>query len=426
MNLAERGSTRKVLVLNHFATPVGAAGGTRHVELFARLDGWDARILAANRNLLTRERQPEDALLRTVWVSPYRSNGMARILSWVTYAITAFVAGLRERRVTVVYASSPHLLAGMTGWGLAKLKRVPLVVEVRDLWPQVLVDMGQLHDRSPVFRILKAAERFLYRHADAVVVLAQANMESVVADGARADRVAFLPNCADPADFEVEEPRADLRARFGMEGLVFLYAGAHGPANGLHFLLQAARNAETAVPDARFWLVGDGVSKQSLIGAAREMELRNVVFHDPVPKREIAPLLSAADVGLHVLADVELFRRGVSPNKLFDYMATGLPVLTNTPGEVAELVRAADSGLAVEPADLLEGIVAMSEAGGERRASWGANGKRFVADHRSRSAIAQRLEQLLDDVSRRGRIGRTVVGETPLRRGAVEPGPPLR
>lgn len=392
-------SSGRVLVLNHFAAPRGSPGGTRHIELFGRLQKWSPVILAANVNLLSRQRQYDDGIFRTVWVAPYPTSNLGRVLGWVSYAGTSFAAGLRQSNVDVVYASSPHLLAGLSGWALARVKRRPLVVEVRDLWPQVLVDMGQLQPETLLYRCLKVLERFLYRHADAVVVLAQGASADVIADGADIDRVVFIPNGADPEDFVVDEGRDSLRRGYGMSSqLVVVYAGAHGPANGLELVLDAAEELKDREPDISFWLVGDGVSKEALQSAARSRGLTNVAFRDPVAKNEIPRLLAAADVGLHVLADVPLFRRGVSPNKLFDYMAAGMPVLTNTPGEVAALVEEAGAGIAVTPTGLAEGVRRMAAAGAEQRARWGADGRRFLAEHRSRPALARKLEALLDDV----------------------------
>jgi len=117
-------------VLNHFAVPRAAPGGTRHVELFGRLEGWDAVILASNRNLLTRTVAARGDGVRSVWTTPYSPGGASRVVNWASYAVTAFAAGLRQP-TDLVYASSPHLLAVLSGWGLARLKRVPLIVEVR-------------------------------------------------------------------------------------------------------------------------------------------------------------------------------------------------------------------------------------------------------------------------------------------------------
>lgn len=388
-----------MLVLNHFAVPRAAPGGTRHVELFGRLEGWDTVILASNRNMLTRAIGAKGDSIHAVWTSPVAASGPSRVVHWASYAGTAFVAGLRQP-TDLVYASSPHLLAGLAGWALARLKRVPLIIEVRDLWPQVLVDMEQLAATSLLYRSLKVLERFLYRHANAVVVLAEGNRSAVVADGARADRVVFLPNGADPADFEVAEERETLRARFGMEGVVFLYAGAHGRANGLDLVLDAAAELRETHPEIRFWLVGDGILKKDLHTDATRRGLTNVVFRDPVPKQDMPALLAAADVGLHVLADVPVFRHGVSPNKLFDYMAAGLTVLTNTPGEVTDLVSDAKAGMTVGPLGIGAGAASLADMDPCQRYSIGRSGRRFIGKHRSRTEIANRLEQLLNDVTR--------------------------
>ena len=144
-------------------------------------------------------------------------------------------------------------------------------------------------------------------------------------------------------------PRDDLRRGFGLDRFVIVYAGAHGPANGLDLVLDAAADVRTDCPDVRFLLIGDGVAKAALMARAEQEGLGNVEFRAPMAKNEIRPLLTAVDAGVHVLADVPLFRYGVSPNKLFDYMAAGIPVITNTPGEVQELVAEAGAGLAVAP-----------------------------------------------------------------------------
>src|SRR5436190_433066 len=127
---------RRVIVLNHFAAPLDAPGGTRHVELFSRLHDWDAIVIAGSRSLYTRQpSSSRDEMFRPVWVSPYRGNGPTRVANWLSYCLTSIVAGLRYGQVDVVYASSPHLLAGLAGWILARIRRVPLVLEIRDLWP---------------------------------------------------------------------------------------------------------------------------------------------------------------------------------------------------------------------------------------------------------------------------------------------------
>lgn len=386
----------RVLVLNHFALPRSGAGGTRHVELFERLVRWDPLILAANRNMHDQSLVANDGILQTVPVPRFSGNGPSRVVNWATYSAMAMARGLTKRRFDVVYGSSPHLGAALAGLIVARLHRARFVVEVRDLWPQILVDSGMMTERSRVFRSLKVLERFLYRQADAIVVLARGTIDAIAQEGIPMAKIHFLPNGADPDDFVVSDDRQELRRRFGFEGTIVVYAGAHGPANGLELALDAAD--ELRQTDVRFVLVGDGVLKAELISQAAERHLDNVVFLDPIPKNEIPKLFAAADIGLHCLADIALFHHGVSPNKLYDYMAAGLPVVTNTPGEVAAMVKEAGAGEAVEPTGIAQGVRQIQALSASARAQLGDSGRWWMAENRSRAALAAQLEQLLSSL----------------------------
>lgn len=385
----------RVLVLNHFAAPLGHAGGTRHIELFSRLPGWDHLILAGDRNYLTGSTVESSPGFSAVHVTSYTANGPSRIANWISYAVAASITGLRVGKLDVVYASSPHLLAALAGWALSVIKRAHFVLEVRDLWPRVLLDMGQLRETSITYRALSALEGFLYERASRIVVMAEGSRTELIGRGVSLEKIHFIPNGADPEDFLPSAPRKILRERYDFTRFTAIYAGAHGPANGLDLLLDAAEKVRGGTID--IVLVGGGVAKEALQTAATNRRLANVRFLDPVPKTEIPDLLSAADLGLHVLADVELFRSAVSPNKVFDYMASGTPVLTNCPGVVGDLIEDARCGEVVEPGDLDEGLrnaLASDEAGqGDVR---GSNGAIWMGENQSRTAMAARVKHLLD------------------------------
>ncbi len=399
MNVGGGPRHRRVLVLNQFALPRSAAGGTRHVELFERLEGWSTTILAGRRTLLDQSPVADEGILRTVPVTPYAGNGLSRVVNWLSYTMMALGRGLARRPVDVVYGSSPHLGAAVAGLLIARLHRASFVLEVRDLWPRILLDAGLLTERSRLYGALRRLELFLYRQADAIVVLALGSGWELECDGVDPAAIHFLPNGAEPDDFRVDEDRVELRQRFGFEGMVVVYAGAHGPANGLDLVLDAAE--EVADTDTRFVLVGDGVAKPDLMAEAQRRALTNVEFRDPVPKTEIPHLLGAADVGLHCLADVPLFRHAVSPNKLYDYLAAGLPVVTNTPGEVAAMVKDAAAGEAVGPTEIAMGIARLAGLDPEVRAKLGENGRAWMVENRSRGLLAQQLEAVLDGVVER-------------------------
>ncbi|MCL1597996.1 MAG: glycosyltransferase family 4 protein, partial [Actinomycetia bacterium] len=283
---------KNVLVLNHFAVPPGQAGGTRHVELFDQLpDGWRYTLVGADRNLLTGDRTHHTSgTYRAVRTTPYRGNGVSRIVNWLSYGVGAFFLGIRQRRVDVVYASSPHLLTGLAGYFIARVRRAAFILEIRDLWPRILVDMGRMRPGSVVYRILRRLELFLYCHADEIVVLAEGSIEAIQADCPSAASISYIPNGSDPSMFAVDGDRNAIRERFGMTGLVFVYAGAHGPANGLDLVLDAAEKVQADLPDVSFVLVGDGVEKDQLVAQAGKRGLRNLQFQDPIPKTDMPQL----------------------------------------------------------------------------------------------------------------------------------------
>jgi glycosyltransferase involved in cell wall biosynthesis len=390
--------TRRTLVLNHFAVTRGAAGGTRHIELFSRLDNWSSCILAADHAFQGRQAvRVHEQSFQTVPTTPFSGNYATRVLNWASYACTAFAVGLlRKPRPDVVYGSSPHLLAALTAWALARLRRARFVLEIRDIWPLILVEMNLMSASSLVYRSLEGLERFLYRRADRIVILAEGTGTRLAECGVPASRITHIPNGAEPSDFVPSEDRYQARARLGLDGFVFVYAGAHGEANGLELLLKAAGEIRQELPEVSFLLLGDGPSKQELVDTTRRLGLKNVLFRDPVPKDSLANIFVACDAGIHVLADVPLFRYGVSPNKVHDYMAAGLPVLTNTPGEVARLVEDASAGVAVDASDLAAGVRRIVKADDQQRDEWSASGRAFMEEHRSRTVLAAELKRMLE------------------------------
>lgn len=392
---------RRVLVCNHFAAPSGEPGGTRHVELAERLEHWEAVVLAADRNLLDgRRRAARPPGFEVVRVPGHSGNGPARVVGWLAYAAGVGRAARRLGPFDAVIGSSPHLPGAAAAQRVARRAGVPFVFEVRDPWPEVLAGMGAWSTSSPAYRALARLARRLEGQADAVVVLSEGVGALLTGRGVPAGRVEVIPNGADPDALVPPASRATLRRHLGWsdDEVVAVYAGAHGPANGLDLLLDAAATLARTHPTVRVVLVGDGVQKPHLVARAAEGRLDNVRFLDPVPKDEVAGLLGAADVGIHCLADAEVFHWGVSPNKLFDYLGAGRAVVTNTPGEVADVVQRSAAGEAVAPDELAEGIGRLAQLSTEARDAKGEAGRAWLRAHRGRDASAARYEALLDRV----------------------------
>jgi len=369
------------------------SAGTRHVEMMSRLHGWEYLIVRASHSKIGDARAASSKGFLTIPSTPIRGRETDRIVNWISYALNSALKQAFRPPPDIVYASSPHLLAGVAGWSLARRWNVPFVLEVRDLWPRVLLDMNRLDESSLAYQVLQRMESFLYSEADRLVVLAEGSRRYLLDRQVDPDRITLIPNAADPNDFLVTEDRASLRQRFGMSRFTFVYTGAHGHANGLDRLLRAAKSLDDR---ADVLLVGDGPTKKALRDQAEDERLANVRFLDPIPKDQIPSLLKAADAGVHVLDDVALFHYGVSPNKVFDYLAAGLPMLTNVPGEVGEFVTRSGGGIAVGSDGLADGMKEISSMTQESLAKMSLAGKRHMGEHQSRTIMTERLQGMLD------------------------------
>jgi glycosyltransferase involved in cell wall biosynthesis len=299
-----------------------------------------------------------------------------------------------EEAPDVVIGSTPHLFAAHAALRVARRLGAPFVLEVRDLWPESLAVGGAA--RGVGYAGLAALATYLYRRADHIIVLARGVRDYLVQRGIPGERISVVPNGADVAMY------AAARQTNGRRGMRLVYAGAHGPANGLDAVLDAARELRDE-PGVDFLLVGDGPSRQALRARALHEGLANVHFEEPVAKSQMPDLLARCDVGLMVLKDVPLFAFGVSPNKIFDYWSAGLPVVGNVPGEVAEWVRASQGGVqaAESSGDALAAAIRrlLALPPDERRAM-GERGRDWVRREHDRPVVAERLDALLRPLAR--------------------------
>lgn len=400
--------------VNQYAVTPDQPGGTRHHEMAAALRdrGYDVRIVASDLNLTTRsysrrespaDRRPlvEDvAGVPFAWLPAgrYDRNDWRRVLSMATFAWHVLRFLLRDvHRGDVVIGSSPQLLAAGAARMAAFLRGGRFVLEVRDLWPESLT--GVSGRRSPMAILLRIVADTLYRTSRAIVILAEGSREPIVRHGGRPARIVFIPNGVDVEAFAATTVELPSDLSWLDERPTFVYAGAHGPANGLDLVLDAAERLQRrGHEELRILLVGDGPVKADLEREAHRRRLTNIVFRDPVPKQMIPAILQRCVGGLMVLKDVELFRYGVSPNKLFDYLACDLPVVTNVPGDVARTVEEAEAGVVVPPgapealADAMVAVTAGEIASG--------SGARYVKEHRDRRLLADRLARVIDAVAR--------------------------
>jgi glycosyltransferase involved in cell wall biosynthesis len=395
-----------ILLIHQVFLRTDEAGMTQHYEFARYLAGRGHRVtvLAGTRSYLTggvvATRRPTviepglEVVPCAVWGSVHRSF-LLRGVGFATFMLTSLWRGLRLKSVDLVWSTSPPLPQVCTAWCLAWLKRAPLVFEVRDPWPAVAVQVGVLHNRF-LIAVAEAAERFLYRQARRITVNSPGFIPYLRQRGVPEAKVTLVPTGVDTGFIHPGVEGRPFRSQHDLEGkFVALYAGAHGLSNDLGTILHAASLLRDEAGIV-FVLVGDGKEKPHLVAQASDMGLTNVRFLPAVPKAEMPGVLAAADCGLACLKPIPLFTT-TYPNKVFDYMAAGRPVVLAIDGVIRQVVEQAGAGLSGPPGDpaaLAEAVRTLA-ADPQRRQEMGRKGRAFVEAHFSRRDVVRRLESVL-------------------------------
>ncbi len=325
----------------------------------------------------------------------YNKNFLGRLWGYFSFMFSSLWAGLFKvsGKFDVVIVTSPPLFVGFSGYLLSRLKRMPLVFEVRDLWPESAIDTGVLKN-GMIIRLAYWFENFIYKKAALINVLTPA-FYNTLRDKKQVpeNKLIFIPNAADFSlsdhlltAFEPDE----FRRQHGLENrFVITYVGAHGVANHLEQVLDAGKQLEDT--PVLFLLIGQGMEKARLQQLAKERQVSNVRFLDPVPKQEVFKYILASDMGASVLKKVDTFKT-VYSNKTFDYMACKKPILMAIDGVSRELVETAAAGAYVEPENPAEynRIIREYLRSPERLAQEGENGFRYAKENFDRQVLAMR------------------------------------
>lgn len=327
-----------------------------------------------------------------------------RTLDFLSFMVSAWWAGLFESRPDVILATSPQFFAALGGWGLAVMKRVPFIFELRDLWPASIAAVGVLQ-AGFLLGLMEKLELFLYRRAKVVISLTRAFRENLIQRGIPAEKIVVMSNGVDLIRYRPRPRNNELAREVNLLGrFVVGYIGTHGMAHGLHSALAAAALLSNT-PSIRFLFVGDGATRIDLIEQARQRCLANVVFVSPQPKDRIAEYWSLCDVALISLKDDPVFGQ-VIPSKIFEAMGMGLPLLLSVPrGEASALVESHGAGMWVPPGDpvaLSQAVAAMHKDRATLSAM--ATCSRTAATNYDRARIAGEFESLLQQVIERKAI----------------------
>jgi len=403
----------RILFLTHYFPPEGNAPASRVHEMCHRWvrAGHDVTVITGvpnvpngvpypgYRNRLRQQETINGIKTIRVWTWLASNKGtFLRILNYVSFMVSATIAGLSVARPDVVVATSPQFFCGWAGVIVSRLRRLPFVLEIRDIWPESIVSVGAMK-KGLAIRFLEWMERKMYAAAHHIVTVGDGYKVQLVAKGVVADRITVITNGVNRETFHPREPDVKLKQSLGLQdSSVCSYIGTIGMACGLDVVLRAARILkDRGRSDIRFLLVGDGAMREDLEKRARSETLDHVVFAGLQPKQMIPAFLSITDASLIHLAKKQLFE-SVFPSKLLESFAMAKPIILGVRGYAAHLLQEAGAGIAIEPENERELVAALERLTGDKSLSdkYGKSGFEYVAQHFNLDDLAAEYVRLLE------------------------------
>jgi len=409
---------RTLWIINHHA-----AGPGRHESLAGELAdrGWLVKLFASSfvhnvfielknyppgcHHLNETERGVDRVWIRT---PPYYDNSLSRLVNHLYFTCRVARLGRALDAPEAVIGSSTHLCAGLAAYLLSRKHNVPFVFEVRDIWPQSLVDIGAISKYSPLTVGMGVLEKFLYRKAHLIISVLPGGKEHIAQLGLEDKKVVYIPNGVDLAWYDrctregclTPEQAALFRRLKGR--VVFTYTGAHGYANGLETVLKAAEILHRAgIGGIHVLMVGDGPAKAGLVKAAAERGLTNVTFLNTLEKSQLPIILKNSDGCLFHLRNSKAYRYGLSSNKLFDYMAAARPIIAAV--EKAPNTEFARFGLHVpsdDPGALADAMLQMAGETPGARKVMGERARAYVEKFHDIPVLAGKLAEVLESLKK--------------------------
>lgn len=336
---------------------------------------------------------------------PYYKNDVKRLINQIIFAIRAIKTSSKLEKPDIVIGSSVHLFTGLAAYRISKKYDIPFIFEVRDLWPQTLIDLGALKEKSIPTLVFKKIEKFLYNKANKIISLLPKGVDYISSLGINEDKVEYIPNGVDLNWYDECSDKYFLNDEFdkffktNKEEIIYTYTGAFGLANGLSTLVESAKILQDKnIDNIHFLLVGDGPLKSELIKKANEYKLENLTFMDKVDKNVIPLILSKSDCNIAIVKRSKVHRYGVSMNKIFDYLASEKPMIyaIDSNYDFAKIAHCGNSILPDNPTELAITIENMSNKTMAERKELGINGRKFVENNHEYDILVDRLVKLLN------------------------------
>ena len=330
-----------------------------------------------------------------------KQSYLRRVISFLSFCLFGIYVGLRVENVDVIYATSTPLTVGIPAIALKWLKRVPFVFEVRDQWPETPIEMGIIKNRA-LIKLLLWLEKTIYRQSSAIVALSSPMADDIRKILTQDKSITVIPNGCDVELFRPDIDGSAIRSEKGWDDkLVFLHAGAMGKITGLEFIIDVADKLR-CYQDILLVLIGEGFRKGALQGKVKELGLKNVEILPSVAKRQLPPIMAAADVILVIIGEFPIIEKHASLNKFYDGLGSGKPVLLNYYGWQGRLVEDNRAGFGCELYNIEQFVVRVLyiRSHREQLVEMGRNARRIAEEKFDRNKLANQALEIISKAAR--------------------------
>lgn len=397
-----------IWILNHHALTPDMSGGTRHYDFAKELvsRGHKVTIIASSFHYSKykemKEYKSTNYLLENIdgidfiWFKtpPYKGNGISRVLNMLSYSYKAcsIIPKLNLEKPDIILGSSVHLFAVFSAYKLSKKYKTPFIMEVRDLWPKTLIDMG-ISKWHPFILLLGWLEKYLYKKADKIITLLPKAHTYIEKLGIDRSKIVWISNGTSMKSTNLESDILNKKL------FNILYTGTHGVANDLSILIEVAKKLKDNNL-FHFTLLGDGPEKSSLEIKAKQYKLNNITFLSSVPKTEVSSYLNSADLLYVGLKDLPLYRYGMSMNKVFDYMNSKKPILfvSSIKDNVVDVAGCGKVVKNYSVEDVSDSIIKFSKMPSQKLDEYGLNGYNYLQQNFSIFILVDKLEDMMNKV----------------------------
>ena len=412
--MTKNSNTIKILIITEYFPPEIGAGSNRAYDLAKHWASFGAKITVLTgfpdypdgvrpinyRGLkFLREKKDDVEIIRTLTYSVPNIGFFRRILSYLLFLFSSIVQGTKAVGTQdIIIATSPPFFVGISGYVISRLKNIPFIFEVRDLWPESIVQLGQLKNKL-LINILEKIEIFLYKKAIHIVPVADSSVEILISKKVAPDKITVIKNGVNVEEITPLLEDRNLKFQLGLSNkFIVSYFGTVGLSHALETVVETAKIAVN-ISDIFFLFIGNGAEKQNLLEKAQKLNLNNTIFLDSVEREQLARYYSITDVQIVSLKNIDLFRK-VIPSKIFEIMSYEKPILISVDGEARKIVEESNSGLYVVPENainLFEKIVLLKNKP-ELCAAMAKNGRNFVKNNFNRKKLALDYFNLIEKI----------------------------